>query len=55
MKKTLVPIILFYLVLAVNGFAKQGKYFNSIEISGLAAVLSIVQAASGEFMKEKRV
>ncbi len=53
MKKILLPIFLFYLVLAVIGFVKQGRYFDSIEISGSTTVLPIIQAASEEFMKVK--
>lgn len=53
MKKTLSLIILFYLLLAVIGFIKQGSYFDSIEISGSTTVLPIIQAASEEFMEEK--
>lgn len=53
MKKILVPIILFYLILAVIGFVKQGSYFDSIEISGSTTVLPIIQAAAEEYMRAK--
>ncbi len=54
MKRILALIILFYLLLAVIGFIKQGSHFDSIEISGSSTVLPIIQAASEEFVEEKK-